>query len=139
MELRKEARNCPYKDKTFTSARNLLGILRLSTALARLRLADSVHKKDIDEAIRLVIESKVSINETENEPRQSEDNRRRNIIYNIVKDLAGRGSEVLMQHVLERCLSKGYKQNEIEEVIEFYADNNIWHVSMNGTRITLVN
>lgn len=35
VELRKEARNS--KDMTFTSARNLLGILRLSTALARLR------------------------------------------------------------------------------------------------------
>ncbi len=31
VEMRKEARN--NKDMTFTSARNLLGILRLSTAL----------------------------------------------------------------------------------------------------------
>lgn len=35
VELRREARNS--QDMTFTSARNLLGILRLSTALARLR------------------------------------------------------------------------------------------------------
>lgn len=36
VELRRDARNS--QDMTFTSARNLLGILRLSTALARLRL-----------------------------------------------------------------------------------------------------
>ena len=40
VEMRKEARN--NKDTTFTSARTLLGVLRLATALARLRLVDVV-------------------------------------------------------------------------------------------------
>ena len=39
-EMRKEARN--KTDMTFTSARTLLAILRLSTALARLRIVDQV-------------------------------------------------------------------------------------------------
>ena len=39
-EMRKEARNS--KDMTFTSARTLLAVLRLSTALARLRLGEQV-------------------------------------------------------------------------------------------------
>ena len=38
--MREEARN--NKDMTFTSARTLLAVLRLSTALARLRLVDRV-------------------------------------------------------------------------------------------------
>jgi len=48
---------------TFTSARNLLGILRLSTALARLRLSDSVEKDDVAEALRLLEMSKDSLNQ----------------------------------------------------------------------------
>lgn len=50
---------------TFTSARNLLGILRLSTALARLRLANKVEKDDVNEAIRLMEMSKESLNQTQ--------------------------------------------------------------------------
>lgn len=61
MELRRVARNS--RDMTFTSARNLLGILRLSTALARLRLADIVEKEDVAEAIRLLEMSKDSLNQ----------------------------------------------------------------------------
>lgn len=62
VELRREARNS--KDMTFTSARNLLGILRLSTSLARLRLSDVVDKDDVSEALRLLEMSKDSLNQT---------------------------------------------------------------------------
>jgi len=41
-------------DQTTMTARQLLSILRLSQALARLRLADTVTNQDVDEAIRLV-------------------------------------------------------------------------------------
>lgn len=59
VQLRIEARNSI--DVTFTSARNLLGILRLSTALARLRLSGIVEKDDVNEAIRLMEMSKSSL------------------------------------------------------------------------------
>lgn len=61
--MRKSARN--ERDKTFTSPRNLLAVLRLSTALARLRMSDVVAKGDVQEAIRLMDMSKQSINATE--------------------------------------------------------------------------
>ena len=48
---------------TFTSPRNLLAMLRLSTALAKLRLSDTVEKDDVNEAIRLMEMSKDSINQ----------------------------------------------------------------------------
>lgn len=60
VEMRKEARN--NKDMTFTSARTLLAILRLATALARLRLADNVEKEDVNEAMRLMEMSRDSLN-----------------------------------------------------------------------------
>merc|ERR1719470_112335 len=54
-ELRKEARLEENKySTTFTSARTLLAILRLSTALARLRIVDQVEKEDVNEAMRLM-------------------------------------------------------------------------------------
>lgn len=65
VELRREARN--NKDMTFTSARNLLGILRLSTALARMRLSDMVDKNDVSESLRLLEMSKSSLNQVDNQ------------------------------------------------------------------------
>lgn len=50
---------------TFTSARNLLAILRLATALARLRLSDQVEREDVGEAMRLLEMSKISLAQTE--------------------------------------------------------------------------
>lgn len=65
VDLRREARNIDNKDtSTFTSARNLLGIVRLSTALARLRLSDVVDKNDVVEALRLLEMSKTSLKNT---------------------------------------------------------------------------
>jgi DNA replication licensing factor MCM7 len=46
---------------TFTSARNLLAILRLATALTKLRLADVVEAEDVNEAMRLLEMSKASL------------------------------------------------------------------------------
>lgn len=49
------------KSHTYTSARTLLGILRLAQALARLRWADFVERSDVDEALRLMECSKESL------------------------------------------------------------------------------
>lgn len=59
VDLRKDSRN--NGDTTFTSARNLLAILRLSTALAKLRLSDLVEREDVVEAMRLLEMSKMSL------------------------------------------------------------------------------
>lgn len=59
VDLRKDSRN--NGDTTFTSARNLLAILRLSTALAKLRLSDLVEREDVVEAMRLLEMSKISL------------------------------------------------------------------------------
>ena len=66
VELRKQAR--VSKDMTYTSARMLLSILRLSTALARLRCGDLVSKDDIDEALRLMESSRLLLKDNENVP-----------------------------------------------------------------------
>jgi DNA replication licensing factor MCM7 len=53
------------KSHTYTSARTLLGILRLAQALARLRWSDYVERFDVDEALRLMECSKESLTDEE--------------------------------------------------------------------------
>ena len=51
-------------------ARSLLSILRLSSAIAKLKLSDSVSRDDVQEAMRLVEMSKDSLKGTKMKKRQ---------------------------------------------------------------------
>lgn len=134
VELRREALN--RKDQTFTSARNLLGILRLSTALARLRLADEVDKDDVQEALRLVEMSKDSLNLTEQKtthvPNTSDK------IFALISELAGTSKTVKISDVLERATTKGYKPDEVDTCIVEYEELNVWQVNQTRTKITFI-
>ncbi|TFK54605.1 MCM-domain-containing protein [Heliocybe sulcata] len=81
------------KSHTYTSARTLLGVLRLSQALARLRFSSEVTHFEVDEALRLMECSKESLldeSEKDRDPDQSSQSK----IYRIMKEMAkgGRGA-----------------------------------------------
>lgn len=78
------------KSHTYTSARTLLGVLRLAQALARLRFADIVEHGDVDEALRLMECSKESLEDDadrEYEPDRSIISQ----IFRLIKNMAGEG------------------------------------------------
>ncbi|XP_028155509.1 DNA replication licensing factor Mcm7 [Diabrotica virgifera virgifera] len=135
VDLRKEARNSA--DMTFTSARNLLGILRLSTALARLRLSNVVEKDDVNEAIRLLEMSKDSLKHT----LQNKGHRPPNIndkIYALITELAGDTKTVAVSSALEKCASKGYNPDQVDACIEEYEELNVWQVNQTRTKLTFI-
>ncbi|CAH0558361.1 unnamed protein product [Brassicogethes aeneus] len=135
VELRREARNS--KDVTFTSARNLLGILRLSTALARLRLANEVDKSDVNEAIRLMEMSKDSLNQRFESAgyRPPNTNDR---IFELVRELAGDSKTVKIADVVEKCSSKGYNPDQVDACIEEYEELNVWQVNQTRSKLTFI-
>ena len=75
------------KSHTYTSARTLLGVLRLAQALCRLRFSDRVDHEDVDEALRLMEVSKESLHEDEDEEREH-DQSATSKIYRLIKDMA---------------------------------------------------
>ena len=133
--MRIESRNS--QDKTFTSARNLLAILRLATALARLRLSDKVEKDDVNEANRLLAMSKHSINYSE-QLMSGGPNQASNKIYSLIKELAGDKKTAKVSDILERCTSKGFKPDQINDFIEEYEALNVWQVNQARTQITFL-
>lgn len=135
VELRKESRNS--RDKTFTSARNLLAIIRLSTALARLRLSDLVDKEDIDEANRLIAMSKHSINYSEL-PNIDRSQTPSDKIIQLIRNIAAGAKVVKVSEILERCTQKGFKPDQIIECIEEYEELNVWQVNQARTQITFI-
>ncbi|XP_033226827.1 DNA replication licensing factor Mcm7 [Belonocnema kinseyi] len=135
VEMRRDSRNS--QDKTFTSARNLLAILRLATALARLRLSDIVEKDDVKEANRLLEMSKHSINFSDRTMRDGP-NQTSNRIYTLIRELAGDKKSVKVSDILERCTSKGFKPDQINDFIEEYEELNVWQVNQARTQITFL-
>ena len=101
-ELRKESRNkANEKSSTFTSARTLLAILRLSTSLARLRLVDKVEREDVTEAMRLMEMSKDSLKQQDN----YEGKRRRtrsDEIYDLIRTMAAGAKTLKIPEIRER-------------------------------------
>jgi len=69
VRLRKQSKEDTQHDRahTHTSARTLLGVLRLAQALARLRFAAAVLHADVDEALRLMEASKESLRDDDGE------------------------------------------------------------------------
>lgn len=69
VSMREHARN-NRDSSTFTSPRVLLAALRLSTAIARLRMADEVNEADVAEAVRLMEASKASLTPQYDQPQR---------------------------------------------------------------------
>ena len=116
------------KQFTHTSPRTLLGILRLSQALARLRFADEVISDDVDEALRLLEVSKASLYEDAADRRGDQSASTK--IFNLVRGMRDSGAaatgegrgELDMRRVRERVLAKGFTAQQLEACLDEYAD-----------------
>ena len=89
VRLRKRSKDddAQAKSHTYTSARTLLGVLRLSQALARLRFSDLVQRADVDEALRLMDVSKKSLAD-EDEDAPEHDRSDVSKIFRLIKEMA---------------------------------------------------
>jgi len=82
------------KAHTYTSARTLLGVLRLAQALARLRFANVVEQADVDEALRLMEASKETLLEDEQrEDGAGGDRSTASRVYRLIRDMFDKGKK----------------------------------------------
>ncbi|KAI9739497.1 MAG: Mcm2-7 hexameric complex component [Cirrosporium novae-zelandiae] len=129
---------------TFVSPRTLLGILRLSQALARLRFSDQVTSEDVDEALRLVEVSKSSLlgSQSNNHADMSVSSR----IFQLVRGMRESGAAAAedgdvgmsVRRVRERVLAKGFTEDQWERAIQEYVDLDVWQTAGSGTRLVFI-
>lgn len=158
VDLRKDSRN--NRDTTFTSARNLLAILRLSTALAKLRLSDLTEREDIVEAMRLLEMSKISLMQINEKTGRYDiyiyiylhyNHHTFNIfitifrtqtavdrVFNVIRELANGRTVVKMSDIREYCTNKGFNTSQVDDCIEEYEMLNVWQVNQAKTTITFI-
>lgn len=145
VRLRKEHKEQEEEGKThsYTSARTLLAVLRLSQALARLRFTETVDTADVDEALRLMEASKESLEERTDEAMDG-DRTATSRIFRLMKGMAtmpsrrrmGRGPggerdmdmdedeeggemmQVAMVDLRARVLAKGFTETQLMDTIQ---------------------
>lgn len=59
-------------------------------------------------------------------------------IFALVRELAGESKTVKVADIMERCTTKGYKPDEVDECIETYEELNVWQVNQTRTKITFL-
>ncbi|EMC91405.1 hypothetical protein BAUCODRAFT_127305 [Baudoinia panamericana UAMH 10762] len=127
------------KTFTYTSPRTLLGILRISQALARLRFADEVITDDVDEALRLIEVSKASLYDDNRDRRGDQSPSTK--IFNLIRGMRDSGAaatgegrgELDMRRVRERVLAKGFTVQQLEACLDEYADLDVSLVASEST------
>ena len=115
----------------------IIFLFRLATALARLRIVDQVEKEDVNEAMRLMEMSKDSLTlgqeEGQGRPQTVTDK-----IYSVIREMAGTQKVLKISDIRERCMSKGYKPDQIDEAIEEYEELNVFSINQAKTKITFI-
>ncbi|GAQ43298.1 Mcm2-7 hexameric complex component [Aspergillus tubingensis] len=146
VRMRKQQKKDEAEKKQFShvTPRTLLGVVRLSQALARLRFSNEVVTEDVDEALRLVEVSKASL---ANDGQSSLDQSPTSKIYYLIRSMMesgaaavgdGDGSELSMRRIRERVLAKGFTEDQLNVTIDEYEHNNVWQVLGGGTRLVFV-
>ena len=137
------------KDKQgyqYITPRSLLAVLRLSQALAKLRMNDEVRQEDVDEALRLVEVSQSSINKNENKEGLekfdgiTKKNDVKSQIYNIVSDLCKNNEmkTVKIDTIRKKIKAKNFNDKQLENVLKEYVELSILYVDENHTEVTLL-
>ncbi|EIW66034.1 hypothetical protein TREMEDRAFT_35470, partial [Tremella mesenterica DSM 1558] len=146
VQMRKQQKEDEAEDKlhTYVSARTLLAVLRLSQALARLRMDNVVGQGDVDEALRLMDVCKASLYEHQ-VGKNGEDQTDTSKIFRIVKDMASGKSgleqeleELLMVDVRNRVLAKGFTETQLMDTLLEYENMGVLVRTANATRIRFV-
>jgi DNA replication licensing factor MCM7 len=124
-----------HTDQAVLTARQLLSILRLSQALARLRLNDAISHEDVDEAMRLVHSSKASLLD-DGPAVQQEDVV--SAIYSIMRDFAAQrgASSVEYNHIEMMVVKKGFSSQQLRNCINEYQSLGVLSTDENGNTIT---
>jgi DNA replication licensing factor MCM7 len=139
-----DARSKKAGDQTAMTARQLLSILRLSQALARLRFSDLVAREDVDEAIRLTHMSKSSLlDEDEGASGQKRGRGGEDVmsrIFNIIRDYStsSRSSEVELKLCEAMVLRKGFTAQQLQSCLEEYEALDVIQVNSQRTHVHFI-
>ena len=127
-------------DQTAMTARQLLSILRLSQALARLRFSDLVARQDVDEAIRLTHMSKASLEDPTGSGGKDGATREdiTSRIFQVLREYlaaSGNDQEIDLRTAEAMVLRKGFTAQQFQTCLEEYEALRVIQINQTRTHI----
>ncbi|PYI33928.1 MCM-domain-containing protein [Aspergillus indologenus CBS 114.80] len=146
VRMRKQQKKDEDERKQFShvTPRTLLGVVRLSQALARLRFSEVVVIEDVDEALRLIQVSKDSLS---SDGQSGLDQSPSSKIYHLIRSMwesgaaavgDGEEGELSMRRIRERVLAKGFTEDQLTMAVDEYENLNVWQLVGDGSRLLFV-
>jgi DNA replication licensing factor MCM7 len=115
--------------------RQLLAVIRLALALARIRLSNTVDPEDVEEALRLVRMSKDSVRTLDQEGERRLD--AVTAIFEKIMGVAEGRKSVRMREVRDLILHSGYKESDLDETIGQYERLGVWQRNPEQTKLVM--
>ena len=132
--MRKDG-NCGFSVTT----RSLLGLVRFSRALARLRYSDTVDEEDVKEASRLLECSRASL--IDQPKKHFRGAMQRSDVYNMLRDYLGshpKGSPISIDECRDVIRRYGVTEQLLRDTIDMYAGLKVWTTNENYATLTLL-
>jgi DNA replication licensing factor MCM7 len=141
MRQQQKQEQAEQRQFSHTTPRTLLGILRMSQALARLRFSHEVEVADVEEALRLTTVCRNSLME---QPNIHEDLTITTQIYHIIRAVAtdddgNVANSLSIRELRERVLARGFTDDQLRECLEEYQQLGVWGVFEDGNTLSFIN
>ncbi|WPK26871.1 hypothetical protein PUMCH_004236 [Australozyma saopauloensis] len=137
INMRKESKKNEDSVRKFAhiTPRTLLAILRLSQALARIRFVNTVSKNDVDEALRLMACSKLSMDMKEFEMEDPI-----TMIMQHIRTMAKESGSagINVAELNQRMVAKGFTLEQVKQCIDDYCQYGIFQLFDNNELLLVV-
>lgn len=141
VKMRKESKKYEFSRFYFghTTPRTLLGILRLSQALARVRFSNQVDTEDVDEALRLVNVARQSLSDNIDDSNNLSESDSSKVFSLIREKIRQSGEKIVSVSALrDACIGKGFTEDLFKECIYRYQSLNLWHLVDDDEMLAIV-
>jgi len=134
LEIRERKRSDCREGILFTSPRSLLAVIRLSTAFARLRLAEIVTESDVDAAMELYNCSRESIDGTTKSATPAA-----LILLKLLKEISKTSQQktIPMVKVIQEASSQGLSEQQVSSALDILA-NDMEFIFKDENEVTII-
>jgi DNA replication licensing factor MCM7 len=139
------SRESYQKSNHYITPRTLLGMIRISQSLAKLRQSEAVSQEDVEEALRMLESARYTVDKEQSSDakmndqfHESTDNLSK--IFGIIRDLCSKepGQSVKFAKAEKFITKGGYTKNDFFGTLEQYTNLNVLYICENNETISLL-
>ena len=134
-----------HKANHYITPRTLLGIIRISQGLAKIRQSLTVSQEDVEEALRLLESARHSVDKDQNEDARMNEQFHENTdtlskIFGIIRDMCSKEAGQTVKFLkAERAVAKaGHKTDDFFATLQQYTNLNVLYVCESQETISLL-